>query len=237
MFSLSKFYNAVIDRDTSAFMSATLNASVTILLTVLVKTCRSFLTDACALEWRCSIAVWFQTHYVGSDIYRSFSLFSNNRDNTDQRLTQDIEELTSKSAGLLNDIVLTPAIIAFYVGYLLLNLGWIAPAICVVYFVMGSIASAWLARLLVSLTYNQEKCEGDLRTYHVSILNFFESIFFLGGLQLEVNCLQRVFSALIANKSRMILQQFKVNLFSNWFASMGAIGEIFTLMRYLGMII
>ncbi len=101
MFSLSIFYNAVIDRDTSVFMYATLNASVTIILKALVKTHRSFLT----LERRCFIAVWF---HVGSYIYRSFSLLSNNRDETDQRLTKDIEELACKSAGLLNDIVLTP---------------------------------------------------------------------------------------------------------------------------------
>ena len=106
------------------------------------------------------------------------------------------------------------------------------PLLCIMYFSLGSACSSYLARQLASITYKQEELEGSFRYAHFSYNTNFETISVLSGLCYEQAALRGSFTQVVNNKVRLIKQQLNVNMFTNWFDLMGAIGTTLVMNGY-----
>lgn len=222
MFILGHFYESMVEEDFEGFERTLIYAGLLIFATSMVKSIRTYVCDACALDWRESLVSWVHTHQmqiVGHG--KKVGL-----ENIDQRATQDLEELTTGTALLLNDVVTTPFTIVVYSVYLSIKLNWSVPVACGLYFVFGALVSTYLSKALVALTYLQERCEGFFRSAQISYILNFEAIRFLRGSVFEQEIFDGVFGKLVQNRYAVIRQKLRVNMFSNWFDLMGAIGNL-----------
>jgi ATP-binding cassette, subfamily D (ALD), member 4 len=221
---ISKFYQSVSSQDSQLFVHSLLQSLALISIISIFKSLKVYYSQRIALQSRYKLTQTIHQFYIGQHgvsylIQQEYPEI----DNPDQRITQDIDRFTQEIATFLMNAISIPCILLFYTIYLWLTLGYFAPLMCYLYFVLGSACSYFQARALIPLIYEQEKLEGNFRSRHVNYQSNIESITLLKGERDEEHRLNRTFSFLLRIGSEIMKQELFLNLIVNWFSYFGSI--------------
>jgi ABC-type uncharacterized transport system fused permease/ATPase subunit len=243
---MSNLYKAVSSRDSVLFWSTFWYALVVVTINAFLRATVSYTSDTCAVYWRKYIVEYIHKHYINvlhddfvivaeidsnmdTDSNRSSEPTLQNRvlDNIDQRITQDTDLLSAKSAQLLAAVAVLPGVVLFYTYYLVTLFGWWTPMACYLYFAVGTVASYLAAKQLVSTVYEQELREGNFRRVHMQVLLSRKEICLLQGEEAELRRAEVVFDELCDIRFKLNRQKYWLSLVTLVFAYAGSIGMKF----------
>ncbi|KAJ1490683.1 ABC transporter transmembrane region 2-domain-containing protein [Baffinella frigidus] len=140
-------------------------------------------------------------------------------DNPDQRIQNDVAQVTVGLVTLLCIIVSALLQITVYTCYVTYTVGWHGTLIIYIYYFFTSIINKQLMSPIVALTYNQDKLEGNFRFHHARVRTGAEAIAFTGGEEETKVSLNEDFRKALVNQTTTIFKQAYLNLFT------GAIGN------------
>ena len=146
-------------------------------------------------------------------------------DNPDQRLSQDTDRLTTNLGELIAAAVTLPGRIVYYSIALAHLFGWFAPALCLAYFLLGSLPNWMLLHRVVPALVEQERLEGEFRHTHAEIRMLAESAAFSGGTLADRARASRVFRSVVRNQHRVLLRQLPLNVATQIFDYVGSVAN------------
>lgn len=220
---LSSIYRSVSTQDMPMFYNTLLTACIVVALISTLKSFVAFASDTCAIQWRSCIVDCIQYGYSMCGFKEDHGI--GRVDTVDQRITQDADRLTAQLAKLFATTAVLPGVILFYAIYLAVLFGPVVPLLCVLYFVLGSAVSYFMARGIVGTVYHQEQLEGAFRATHYRAQLYKHEIFLLGGEYAEYLLMSKDYDRLVCNTQVLIRYRFWLNMFTNWFAYTGSIGK------------
>lgn len=221
---LSGLYRAVSDKDLRLFETTLQKALFIVFVLAFLKAISNYCNDLCAIRWRAYLVDHIHGKYAQYSA-RVQNGTSKDIDTKDQRVTQDIDRLTTKAAKLVADVIVLPAVVVYYTCYLLVLFGWLAPASCFLYFLIGSVVCYFIAIRLVDVVCVQEQLEGEFRQSHCLAQQHEEEVYLLRGEAEETRRMQLSFKLLLENSYTLVTRRFWVNVCTHWFAYAGAIGN------------
>ena len=240
MYTISSFYESVTSLDFHLFLKSLLYSILIITVTSTALSARTYLMNRVALNWRKSLVLFFherlnkkenckimysriRSKYTILDVIDGQNNTHKRIDTLDQRISEDVDELTQNWTSLVNQVIELPYIIIFYTAYLWQLCGFLAPVICYAYFFVANSLTLLSGRGISSVVYNQERLEGTFRYQQVTTWQNIEAICLLLGLEFELRKSVSIFETLIDNKSLMIWKQMYMSLVTNWFTYFGSI--------------
>ena len=117
-------------------------------------------------------------HYFTDLRYYGISSGSLSLDTVDQRLTSDVQRLCVEVTELADKLILWPGLIAYYSVQCAQISGVYGLAVIYFAFLIAVVVNAALGGMLVRVTVEQERREGDLRFWHASVRSNAEEIAF-----------------------------------------------------------
>lgn len=223
----SKFIGTFIDGfknnfSSKPFLDVLWLSLVIIFISAVVKTVREFVEDSLVNLWRKKLTKRFQNMYLSDYTFYKL-IYGKNIDNTDQRITRDIETWTKLFGSILIKVVNSPLSIIYYTFTTFRSVGWQGPVLCYVYFIVGTLVNRYLMNIIVPLWYKQEIFEGDFRFSHMTLRSNAESIAFYSGSEWELNENKKYLNQVIANKNAIIKRNSILKFHMNLFGYVGAI--------------
>ncbi|KAF9130064.1 hypothetical protein BGW39_003514 [Mortierella sp. 14UC] len=135
-----------------------------------------------SLEARRSLTVYFHRIYIQPKLfYRIIIMHDEEIDNPDQRITQDIDKVAEAIRKMIEELLISPLLIAFYTWQCYEMAGYIGPLIIYGFFILSTVASRLLINPIVDAIFYKESAEGYFRFLHVRFRQFAESITFSRG--------------------------------------------------------
>lgn len=226
---ISDFYSSVVALDRAYFTRALLQAVGTVLLIAVLKSLQTLAQEACALQWRCTLVAALHRGF-----FANFDVQATTEDkgegvptlgDSDQRVTQDTERLTTSASLCLATIFIKPCVLLFYTVYLCVFYGWSVPAFCYAFFFAGALLSLLCSRPLVPTVARQEQREGLFRYQHATLRLLRQSVAIYGppAFATEKHRADALYLSTYANQRLLLLQNFVLNLSTNGFAYLGSI--------------
>ena len=151
-----------------------------------------------------------------------------NPDNPDQRIQEDVNQFTSYtvslSMGLLNSVVTLASFVGilwglsgnfdFKVGNTTVDIpGFMVWAACL-YCTLGSVASHYIGRPLIKLSFEQQRLEADFRHHMIRVREYSESIALDKGEKVERTQLDLRFAAVLRNYLNLLKKQKNLTWFT-----------------------
>lgn len=220
---LARFYEAIISKDQRLFIRQLQFACFLSFAVAILKSVKKYCAQAVSLQWRCSTVKEIHEHFFGPYGLALRAAMAS-LDNLDQRVTQDVENLSLLYADLAEKVVVVPFIIIYYSLFLMIHLGWSVVLFAFIYFLVGTALGSMLMNRLVPVAYQQEVVEGNFRFFYCTIRTNHWIIVLLRGLQREKDTANALLEKIVANKSSFIKIGLSVDLFSSWFDYTGSIG-------------
>uniref|UniRef100_A0AC34GAG8 ABC transmembrane type-1 domain-containing protein n=1 Tax=Panagrolaimus sp. ES5 TaxID=591445 RepID=A0AC34GAG8_9BILA len=159
---------------------------------------------ASMLYLRCREICDFTLHrlYFKRHGFYRLNILSNNLDNPDQRMTQDVEKCCRLfTSELLAPILMAPFIICYYTYLTYISSGFLGPITIYIFFIIATVVNKLLLSPTIELVTEQEQKEGDFRLKHVEVRSNTESIaFYQSGLTENVFTNQKLGSLLKTQK-------------------------------------
>nr|AAF17285.1 NosG [Nostoc sp. GSV224] len=190
------------EKDYSKFINIIYFYAAGLVLVTLLLGFSRFVRKQIALDWYKWLNNQILDKYLSNRAYYKIN-FKTDIDNPDQRLSQEIEPITSNalnfSATFLEKVLemITFAIIIWSISQ------QIAIAL-IIYTIMGNFIAVYLNQELNSINQAEIESKADYNYCLTHVRNHAESIAFFRGENQELNILERRFSKLIANIKRKI---------------------------------
>ncbi|WP_392535127.1 ABC transporter ATP-binding protein/permease [Nostoc sp. C117] len=190
------------EKDYSKFINSIYFYAAGLVLVTLLLGFSRFVRKQIALDWYKWLNNQILDKYLSNRAYYKIN-FKTDIDNPDQRLSQEIEPITSNalnfSATFLEKVLemITFAIIIWTISQ------QIAVAL-VIYTIMGNFIAVYLNQELNSINQAEIESKADYNYCLTHVRNHAESIAFFQGEQQESNIIERRFSKLITNSKRKI---------------------------------
>ncbi|XP_044469783.1 ABC transporter D family member 1-like [Mangifera indica] len=166
------------------------------------------LTARLALGWRIRLTQHLLKNYLRNNaFYKVFNMSSKSID-ADQRITQDLEKLTSDLAGLVTGMVKPSVDILWFTWRMKLLTGQRGVAILYVYMLLGLGFLRTITPDFGDLTSREQQLEGTFRFMHERLRTHAESIAFFGGGSRE--------KAMIDSRFRELLDHSLLLLKKKW---------------------
>ncbi len=225
MIVMSNFYKTLTEADSDRYYMTMYTALVIIVIITISKSLQAYYCDCCALQWRTVLVKCIHDRLYCDDGSNSLSSPWTGLDNIDQRVSQDVDILSSQTAVLFTRLALLPFVIIYYTWFLVNLLGWIVPLLVLLYFIASGVATSMLAGRLVGLVYCQEQREGDFRFAHVWAGMHRDTTSLLAGESFERDRLDARYGSLRRNKQELLWRNLHLRLCTNLCEYGGAIGE------------
>ncbi|XP_044501207.1 ABC transporter D family member 1-like isoform X2 [Mangifera indica] len=165
-----------------------------------------YLTGRLALRWRIRMTQHLLKNYLRNNaFYKVFNMSSKSID-ADQRITQDLEKLTSDLAGLVTGMVKPSVDILWFTWRMKLLTGQRGVAILYVYMFLGLGFLRTVTPDFGDLTGREQQLEGTFRFMHERLRTHAESIAFFGGGSREKDMIDSRFRELL-NHSLLLLKK------------------------------
>ncbi|KAJ1844024.1 hypothetical protein LPJ70_003134, partial [Coemansia sp. RSA 2708] len=216
----SQFYLVLGSRDRAAF-AALLARCVGIV--VLAGTCRAGLDYAAGLlgvAMRRTLTAYTQARYLRRGSF--YSVASSGLDTVDMRITQDIERLATSAAEVTAELLIAPAMIAYYTARCWAMSGVFGPMAIYVYFIVGAIASRWAMAPIVPRVCALEQAEGDFRVQHVRAGECAEAIAFYGGETVERKRANAALTRVVRAQRSVLWRQLSLGMLTQVFSYLGS---------------
>ena len=214
--------SAIITRDTQSYASQFVFAVEIMLGCAVLCTLSAYCGEVLRLRWRRRIVHAIQNKYFPT-CYGMNNLPPDQMDNTDQRITEAVQDFTSTfgslficsfpagvGGGVQNTFlyVVTSVAVLVYLGDYSRSMLMIS----MVFAVFNSFLTVALFKPIVALTYTQNEAEGAFRFAHARIRDYCESITIFQGQATECSRLGRTFDVVFQNKRALLLADFRLNL-------------------------
>lgn len=218
----SQFYVVLGNRDLSAFHLLCAKATVIVVGKSITLASIKYFTSMLAIKCREICSYTLHRLYFKRRAFYKLNTFSENLDNIDQRLTQDIEKTTQVLACDLFSPVITAPLIILYYSYLTWeSSGWLGPFAIYAYFAFVTLVNRYLLSPIVGLVNETEKKEGDFRQRHMEVRTNVESIaFYQSGLIENIMTNQRL-KSLLKVKTKLVEWRFVLGIVTNIFDYFG----------------
>ena len=202
------YYKVLGDKDWHQFWLQTIKALVLIISLALIKSCKEYVASTVQIELRKSLTKKIHLKYFSHLSYYKLNVIDREKDNLDQRITQDIQLFCQQMSVILPDVIVSPFIIAFYTYRSFVIIGYIGPLGCLLFFIISTLLNKSLISSVLQWVYLQQKYEGNFRFEHIHVRNEAESIAFLSGHTFEFNKSEKLFKQLISVQENLILREF-----------------------------
>lgn len=185
--------NAIVHRNESEIAGLFALAASVIVTVSLLLAAVQYCGSRVALAWRKAIVERLHPLYYSSNVaYSINNLARASCDNADQRITQDVEQVTLMGGGLFFgnifgsfSVFFTMAALGISIGFLTTVHSWIGPVAIVAYCIVAIAGTALFTRPIIPRTYKQNVREGVLRFTHVRVKEYCETIALYKGQQAE----------------------------------------------------
>ncbi len=172
-----------------------------------------FTEEKLALFWR----QWMTHHLLRR--YFSHRAYYHQRgsetlDNPDQRLAEDVKNVTSTALSLLL-ITLNSSLTLLAFAGVLWSISWVLMLVLLGYTALGTLLSLRLGRQLVGLHFHQYRREANFRSGLIRVRDNAESIAFYRGETPEHRRLLRQFAAIFHNTSHLIAANRRLAYFTS----------------------
>ena len=234
------FYDALQDKKADVFWAQLGRFTYLAFAFIIIAVYKFYLTQLLEMRWR----AWMTGHYLQrwlanhafyqlelARFTRQPNADTNNPDNPDQRIQEDINQFTtytvSLTMGLLNAVVT----LASFVGILwglsggfafsfdghAYNIPGFMVWMAVLYCLAGSILTHYIGRPQIKLNFEQQRLEADFRHHMVRVREYSESIALDRGETVERVQLDLRFSRVLGNYLHLIKAQKNLVWFTSFF--------------------
>ncbi|MGV8804275.1 MAG: ABC transporter ATP-binding protein/permease [Polaromonas sp.] len=205
-----EFTSALAARDGERFWASIWRYTAILVTAVPIYALHYYVRDTLGLRWRRWLTDRFLARYFHD---RAYYRLDSDIDNPDQRIAEDINSFTQKSLyfamialGSVIQLVafasvlwtISPGLVYFLIGYAVLSTVF---------------TGAVFGRRLIGLNFFQLQREANFRFNLVRVREHAEPIAFHDGEAREMSSLQRVFATLYSNYQKVLIWQFRLNLF------------------------
>ncbi len=207
------FITAIEKKDGAAYVSAMWRYLGTFVVAILINVWYRWAEQSLALLWR----EWMSQHlikrYFNNRAYYRLR-GSENIDNPDQRICEDVRNFTQDSLGYALMVVNSVMTLVGFLG-VLWSISGALVGVAVVYAIVGTFLCFVIGRRLVRLHYDKYQKEADLRYGLVRVRDNAESIAFYRGEKREhLDLVQRV-ASVVMNMRSIIVWTRNLGFFRN----------------------
>ncbi|MGA7326294.1 MAG: ABC transporter ATP-binding protein/permease [Rhodomicrobium sp.] len=227
------FYNSLQDKDFSAFSYQLLRFAVLAGVYIFAAVYQIYLRQMLQIRWR----NWLTQRYAGmwlqKDAYYRMQLSCGGSDNPDQRIAEDINIFVSQTLilglGVLESVVSLGsfAVILWGLSGTLTVAGLSIPGYMLWAALIYAIVGTWLAnvigRPLISLNFQQQQYEANLRFALVRLRENAEGIALYGGEKAELDTVNSKFSQVVSNWWGIMRRQKLLTWFSSGYSQIAII--------------
>ena len=144
-------------------------------------------------------------------------------DNTDQRITQEVDKLCLTSSKIIAKLLISPLVIIYYSIKCFKVTGITGPLIIYGYFLVGACVNKILMSFIVNLIYRKEKQEGNFRYKHMKVRTLTESIALVKAEQYEAFKLNKCLKDLLSTQQKIVNLEILLNFSTNFIDYLGSI--------------
>lgn len=230
------FYNALENKNYVEFKEQLGRFSLLAFIFIAVAIYKIYLTQGLEIKWR----NWMTRQYIGEWLDKqAYYRIEQDRsaDNPDQRIAEDLKNLTSGSLslslGLLSSVVTLVSFIGILwtvsgpISIMLNKQEWTIPGYMVwfalAYAGCGSILVAWIGKPLVMQNFNQQRYEADFRFGLIRIRENAEAVALYKGENQEKTQLDNQFSSIRKNWWAIMKTTKRLNVASTFYAQFAVI--------------
>lgn len=231
------FYNALQNKDMTAFYELLLYFSFLAALFIAAAVYQSYLNQMLQIRWRRWLTEKYFAEWIGNRTYYRMQLTDTGTDNPDQRISEDLAQFVDRTLnltlGLMSAVVTLLSFVTILWGLsgaLEFTLGgtpikiegymvWVA----LVYAVVGTWLAHVIGRPLIALNFNQQKREANFRFSLVRFRENAESIAIYHGENDEIRSLRGRFLDVVNNWWAIMLRTKKLNWFRNGYGQIAII--------------
>lgn len=219
------FYNVLGKKDLDSFKDACIHGVLIIGGIVVVKSMRQYLGKVLVVCWRKKLCLFLHDLYLNRNAnYKLLMLDTEDKlDNPDQRMTSDINSVTSSYGRIISDLVLVPALVGYYTYDAYMRAGWLGPTAMYVYFVISTVINKMLMAPAVRLTVSMEQKEGDFRFKHMELRSHVESLALSGDSRTELDNVNGRLEDVCRVQQQLYNRNIPIDLSVNLFSYLGAI--------------
>lgn len=229
------FFNALESKDHQAFWLLIPTFFALSVLTIVGTALQAYLTQMLQMRWR----IWLTREYLAAWFadrhFYHLELDPRGTDNPDQRMTEDLRQLTTStldlSLGFLHNLVTLVSFIAILwnvshaVSLAILGTSWSVPGDMVwaalLYAVLGSAATYYVGRPLIGLRFQQERFEADMRFSLMRTREHAEGVALYRGEAAEQTHVDQRIAGLQSNWRQIMLATLKLNGLSGVYTQIG----------------
>lgn len=208
-----RFYNALQELDYPTFKVEILFFGGLATIYIAVQILRIYMNQMLTIKWRTWLVGKFLHRYLSEQVYYRLQLGEAKADNPDQRLSDDVSQLTATtltlSLGLLSAIVtfvtfagllwVQSGPLTFSVGGTEITIPGYMLWAAILYAVLGTWFTHKIGRPLIQLNFQQERVEADFRYALIRARDNAEGIALYRGETQEEHTLADLFSRVVTN--------------------------------------
>ncbi|RHZ76136.1 hypothetical protein Glove_203g47 [Diversispora epigaea] len=219
----SRFYTVLIGQDFEGFKYELIWGMGFVFCAGLGKSLVKFVGGIFYLLTRKILTKYLQNQYVDQNTFYRFLSKRMDIDNPDQRIAQDIDKFAAKLREIMEEVLVSPVLIAYYTYQTWKLCGYLGPLMIYSYFFISFISSRFLISPIVNLVFMKEFHEGNFRFLHIRIRQFSESIAFGFGERAEKVRLDKYFNKILIYMRQIIEKELILETFTDTIAYLGAI--------------
>ncbi|MDB9348523.1 ABC transporter ATP-binding protein/permease [Nodularia spumigena] len=214
IFQRGELTSSLAAQNVNRFYQAFWFFSGVVIINILFISLKNYIQAQLSLDWRKWVTSDYLQEYFQQQAFYQL-LTNSNIDNPDQRLAEDIKNVTQTLVALF--VILLDSLVQLigFIGVLWL----ISPILMyslVIYAGLGSLVTTLVfGKVLMGINLEKLKREADFRYGLVRVRENAESIAFYGGENQESQQLKQKFIRVFANIKRLIRWQFQLNVFQN----------------------
>lgn len=230
------FYNALENKEYDVFKQQLWRFSYLAFIYIAVAIYRVYLTQALEMRWRAWMTRQYLTEWLANQAYYRIEQ-TRSADNPDQRISEDLNYLTSGtltlSLGLLSALVTLVSFVgilwsvsgplAFMLGETEVTVPGYMVWFAVAYALIGSMLVWMIGKPLVFQNFNQQRYEADFRFGLVRIREYAEAVALYRGESEEQAQLDRRFEWIRKNWWHIMRTTKRLNVASNFYAQFAII--------------
>eukprot|EP00834_Sanchytrium_tribonematis_P002172 NODE_62_length_26495_cov_0.832853.p4 type:complete len:550 gc:universal NODE_62_length_26495_cov_0.832853:19791-18142(-) len=219
----SKFYKSLVDKS-DGFGKLVLYASGIVGLTAFSKATCHYTSQILSLNCREILTKRLQSKMIKPHIFSHlYSGKCKQIDNIDQRLAQDVNNLTQTITKVTEQLILSPFLIAYYTSQAYLLCGATGVVSIYSYFFIGTFITRNLADPVGNMVVKKERQEGNFRSWHTHLRQ--------NALKLAIHKAEPtiekksdyILGRLLESQKQLYFQQYKLAVGSEFFQYYGSI--------------